>query len=112
MTDQYLELDVYSADNTAVPVGDSEAIQNVNSRYNTYNRLLVQNLDAVDIEVRLDQLNIAGQVFRVGKNGGYLVIEPEAGRYFRSVQNVNLDTANAEVAGKIIFRFAYAVKVN
>lgn len=110
MSDQYFEMDVYSADNTAVAASDSEVIADANSKYNTYNRLLVQNLDIVDIEIRLDQLSTGGRVFRVGKNGGYLNIEPEAGIYFRSVQNVNLSAADAQTAGKILFRLAYAVR--
>ena len=104
------ELDTYTAFNSAVVSSGSESITNKDAKFSGYNRLMVQNLDVVDIELRLDQLTL--RTFRVSKNGGYITIEPEAGLFFRSVQNVNLSTTTNQTANKILFRFAYAQKVD
>ena len=78
------------------------------TRVEYYNRLLVQNNDAVRIAVLLDGTT-SGRLFEVASNGGILMIEPGDGIHFNQIHQINKDGAVAEVAGTILFRAAKAV---
>lgn len=74
-----------------------------------WNFLLVNNLDAVNIRLHLDNTSGQGKDFDVQGSGGILVLEPHDGYVFRTVVQENLDAATAETAGKISFSWAYKV---
>jgi len=88
--------------NTAVAAGGLEYIITAQpTKYtNTWNRLIIQNSDVVQIRVYLD--GNTARAFDVGPNNGSLVLEPKDGYRFGTVQVKNLDAAVAETAGKIV----------
>ena len=77
-----------------------------------WNFLLVQNRDAVDIRIHLDNTEDVGKDFDVQASGGIFKIEPEDGIAFQTVVQENLDAATAETAGKIMFTWARKEPIN
>lgn len=94
---------------TALAAGGTEEIVAQPSRVGNFNFLLVQNRDAVDIAILLDNQTTEGKYFEVQANGGILVINPEDGVVFRQIVQKNLDGATAETASKILFSWAKKV---
>jgi len=102
-----------SAYNTAVAASGSETVKSTASNrhlYAPFNRLLVHNRDAIAIKMYLDGLDIAGNIFQLAA-GEILIIEPEDGITFTTLKIENLDSATAETADTILYRWAKAVKV-
>jgi hypothetical protein len=109
MTDQiWKEEESNSAFNTAIAASTQEEICTGTLRVNAYNRLLVQNRDAVDIRILLDNATGQGKIFEVQASGGIFQIEPSDGIWFTRMSQLNLSAATAQVANKILFRWAHA----
>jgi len=102
-----------NAFNTAVAASGTETIQSLKAnqiQYAPFNRLLVNNRDDVPIKVELDGLSTAGNVFELEPKD-VIVIEPSDGITFSFLFVTNLDSATAETANKILFRWSKAVAV-
>jgi hypothetical protein len=97
-----------SAFNTAIAATAQEEICSGTQRVASYNRLLVQNRDGVDIQILLDNATGQGKIFEVQGNGGIFQIEPTDGIWFCRFSQKNLHAAMAETANKILFRWAFA----
>ena len=98
--------------NSIIAAGATEGILSTKSLMNEFgpfNRLMVHNRDAVDIQILLDGLTEAGKLFELAA-GETLMIEPEDGITFRFLTQKNLDGVVAEVADEILFRWAKCVR--
>lgn len=99
--------------NTAIAAGVVETIADEvadRRRYGPFNRLLIKNRDAVDIQILLDGLATDGFIFEIAA-GETLILEPEDGIKFSYLTQKNLDGATAETVDNILFRWANAVRV-
>lgn len=91
---------------TTLAAGGTEQIFSNPARVAHWNFLHVVNRDAVDIRLNMDGQTGEGKSWIVQANGGILSIEPEDGIVWRTLDQVNLDGATAEVVGKIDFSIA------
>lgn len=97
---------------TNLAAGGKEEVITKPTNQQYWNFLLVQNRDAVDINLHLDNTSSVGKDFIVQASGGIFKIEPEDGIVFQTVVQENLDGATAETAGKIQFTWARKEPVN
>lgn len=98
--------------NAIVVAGAKETIaDSVGNRrqYGPFNRLMVKNRDAVDIQIQIDGLTQGGYIFEIAA-GETLLIEPEDGIKFDFIVKKNLDAVVAEVADNILIRWAKCVR--
>jgi hypothetical protein len=91
---------------TALAAGSIEQIVSAPDRVSHFNFLHVQNRDAVDIAILLDNQTTQGKYWEVQANGGIITINPDDGVVYKQIMQKNLDGATAETAGKILFSFA------
>jgi hypothetical protein len=107
---RWKELDSNSQVNTAVATGALETINCRSSTSQNFNRLIVNNRDNVDIQLRLNGATTGGGLFNVPR-ATTLVIDASDGIWFSWFNNYNLDAVNAETAGAILFRWARCVDI-
>lgn len=102
------ELYTNSARNTGIAAAAAETIsdslQNLD-RHAPFNFLLVENNDAVDIEIYLDGIEDSGRAFIIPV-GSLLKLGPDDGIKFSFIKQKNIDAAAAETANKILFRWS------
>jgi len=97
--------------NTAVAASGYEDITFSDSRYKKgFNYLEVVNLDAVDIELRFNGGDDAGNVVWVPAGTSY-VMPAEDGRTFDFIHAYNLNAGVAETANTILFRAARMIRI-
>lgn len=104
-----------STKNTAVASSSFEIIassRHQRDKHQNFNSLEVSNRDKVDIEIRLEGPTAqAGRVFVIPANTIFR-FSPEDGIYFSFFTQHNLSTDSAQIADKIIFRWAKSVRVD
>lgn len=104
------EVESGSAENTAIAAGVYEQILQSGQRVRDFNKLTVINRGNVDIRIIRDGQEISGKYDDLPA-GTIMSIEPDEGIRFNQIVQKNIDAAAAEVAGKILFRWAKAVQV-
>jgi hypothetical protein len=107
---QWIEDFANSSYNSALAAAAVETITDTKhnkEKFGPFNRLLVSNRDAVDIKIQFNGLSTEGRIIEIPAGGTFL-LEPEDGVTFDFITQTNLDSAVAESASKILFRWAKA----
>jgi len=99
--------------NAAIAAGATETITSTignRRQYGPFNRLIVSNRDAVDIQIQLDGEDSvgAGRIFDIA-SGESLILDKEFGETFQYFVVKNLDATTAEVVDAIQFRWSKIV---
>jgi len=104
--------------NNAIAAGATEEIVSAPTKNAYFNFLFVQNFDtAVDCQILLDsgdKLTTAanqGKLYRIGYNGGALLIEPEDGVRFKQIVNRNPHGATAQTVSTINIQWGYKKRI-